>query len=130
MFLGKFKCNNYLLFAPHYNTWHFANILRVENRIESCINLAQFDPNYIFAPRGDFTHFSHTYLTLQKVIRVKHNIKGCKNLCKCGSKLPVCPKSDLFLESWLTSLLPTYWAPSSCSISNKSLELILRYEVA
>ena len=41
-----------------------------------------------------------------------------------------CPGREFVLESWLTSLLPTYWTPSSYNISNKSSELIIRYKVA
>ena len=49
---------------------------------------------------------------------MNHDIKGCKNV---GSKLPICPRREIVLEIWLTSLLPTYWAPPFYSISNKSL---------
>ena len=54
----------------------------------------------------------------KKIITVNHDIKGCKNV---GSKLPISPRNELVLESWLTSLLPNYWAPPFYIISNKSL---------
>ena len=39
---------------------------------------------------------------------MNHDIKGCQY----GSKLPICPICQLF-ESWLKSLLLTYWVPPS-----------------
>ena len=39
----------------------------------------------------------------KKIITVNHDIKGCKNV---GSKLPISPRNELVLESWLTFCLP------------------------
>ena len=62
----------------------------------------------------------HNTKHFKKIIRVNY-IKGCKNVGQCGSKLPICPRRKVLLESWLTSLLPTYWTPPFYRISNKSL---------
>ena len=58
-----------------------------------------------------------------------HDIKSCKILTNVVPNYPFAPKGNLFLESWLTSLLPTYWALSSY-ISEKSIVLIIKYKVA
>ena len=51
-------------------------------------------------------------------------LKVAKILANVVPNYPFAPKQNIFLESWLTSLL---LIPSSYSISNKSLELIITH---
>ena len=41
------------------------------------------------------THLPHTK-HLKKVIIMNHDIKGCKNIDQCDSKLSICPKGTFF----------------------------------
>ena len=47
-----------------------------------------------------------------------------------NSKLPIFPRKEIVFENWLTSLLPTYWAPIILQHFKQILRADIRYKVS